>query len=247
MTIHVGTSGWQYADWRGPVYPTKLAQRLWLTAYAQRFDTVEVNATFYRLPQLPSVQRWIESVPARFVMTVKASRYLTHVKRLAAPEEPVARLLDRIAPLRDRGLLGPVLLQLPPRFSADADLLARTLDQFPADVRVAVEPRDASWFTPAVRAVLIEHHAALVWADRNGRAVTPLWETCDWRYLRLHHGRNGWGYDDRDLRRWARRLRDTDDGYIYANNDPGGAAVIDAERIRELITRGPHTFGDCGS
>jgi uncharacterized protein YecE (DUF72 family) len=206
-----------------------------LTAYAESFDTVEVNATFYRLPTVATVERWATSLPPSFVMTVKASRYLTHIKRLREPAEPVDRLMSCLAPLEERGLLGPVLLQLPPDFRAAPELLDATLARFPSHLRVAVEPRHSSWFSDAVRAVLDTRGAALVWADRGGRSLGPLWETCEWRYLRLHQGRSGWQYDDADLRRWARRLRAAGDGYVYANNDPGGAAIADARRMRELV------------
>jgi uncharacterized protein YecE (DUF72 family) len=235
MSLYVGTSGWQYADWRGGLYPAKLPQRRWLEHYAATFNTVEVNATFYRLPSVDAVQRWADTLPAGFVMTVKASRYLTHIKRLRDPAEPVSRLLGRIAPLRERGLLGPILLQLPPNFAAVPGDLAATLAEFPPDLRLAVEPRDRSWFTPTVRRILEDHAAALVWADREAKAVTPLWQTCDWLYLRFHHGRRAWSYDDSDLRRWVRRFRDAADGYVYFNNDPGGAAVRDGLRFNELL------------
>jgi uncharacterized protein YecE (DUF72 family) len=233
--LRIGTSGWQYKDWRGVFYPPKLPQRLWLEHYTTAFDTVEVNATFYRLPQVTAVARWAEGLPEGFVMTIKASRYLTHVKRLREPAEPVSRLLDRIQPLRDRNRLGPILLQLPPHFTAAPAALSEVLGRFPDDLRLAVEPRDPSWFKPSVRAVLHEHQAALVWADRHGRATSPLWDTCDWLYVRFHTGRNGWGYERSDLRRWATRVRDRD-AYVYFNNDPGGAAVTDAVRFRELVT-----------
>jgi uncharacterized protein YecE (DUF72 family) len=235
VTLRIGTSGWQYADWRDIFYPRGVPQREWLTAYAESFDTVEVNATFYRLPTVATVERWATSLPPSFVMTVKASRYLTHIKRLREPAEPVDRLMSCLAPLEERGLLGPVLLQLPPDFRAAPELLDATLARFPSHLRVAVEPRHSSWFSDAVRAVLDTRGAALVWADRGGRSLGPLWETCEWRYLRLHHGRSGWQYDDADLRRWARRLRAAGDGYVYANNDPGGAAIADARRMRELV------------
>jgi uncharacterized protein YecE (DUF72 family) len=143
--------------------------------------------------------------------------------------------MSRIAPLRERGRLGPVLIQLPPDMRVDPGLLDATLAHFPAGIRIAVEPRHRSWFGDPVRRILENHGAALVWADRGGRSLGPLWETCDWRYLRLHHGRSGWGYDDADLKRWARRLRAAGDGYVYANNDPGGAAVADARRLRQLV------------
>ncbi|HVU75119.1 MAG TPA: DUF72 domain-containing protein [Mycobacteriales bacterium] len=242
--VRVGTSGWQYKDWRGRFYPQRLAQVRWLDHYVSTFDTVEVNATFYRLPNVSAVQRWADALPPGFVMTVKASRYLTHIKRLREPQEPVARLLERVAPLRDRGLLGPVLVQLPPDLPVEVERLDATLREVPPDVRVAVEPRERSWFHAEVRAVLEQHGAALVWADREGRSLGPLWRTTTWTYLRLHHGRRGWGYDRRDLRRWASRVTDPDaphgdasapDAYVYFNNDPGGAAVVDALAFRDLV------------
>jgi uncharacterized protein YecE (DUF72 family) len=238
VTIRVGTSGWQYADWRDAFYGG-LPQRLWLSAYAESFDTVEVNATFYRLPVESAVQRWVEQVPSDFAFAVKASRFLTHVKRLREPAEPVARLMSRIQPLRKAGVLGPVLLQFPPDMAAAPELLDATLAEFPTGVRVAVEPRHDSWFGASTREVLERHAAALVWADRDGRSLGPLWETADWCYLRLHHGRDDWGYDRRTLTRWAARVATVDEGYVYLNNDPGAAAVRDADTIRRLLrTRG---------
>jgi uncharacterized protein YecE (DUF72 family) len=206
-----------------------------LEFYASVFDTVEVNATFYRLPNRDAVQRWADTLPDGFVMTVKASRYLTHIKRLMEPQEPVERLLDRIAPLRERGLLGPILLQLPPAFPVEADRLAQTLACFAGRAALAVELRDSSWFCDPVREVLTAYDAPLVWADRDARAVGPTWTTASWRYLRLHHGRTGWGYDRGTLRRWAQRLTEAESGFVYANNDPGGAAVVDAKAIREML------------
>jgi uncharacterized protein YecE (DUF72 family) len=237
--VRVGTSGWQYADWRKIFYPAGLPQRAWLDYFAQRFDTVEVNSTFYRLPSAETVERWAQALPTDFLMAVKASRYLTHVKRLREPDEAVERLLGVLAPLRRRSMLGPILVQLPPNFEVAPERLAATLGAFPDGVDVAVELRHPSWFIDEVRDVLTNHRAALVWADRGGRSVAPLWETSDWRYLRLHHGRHDWRYDDRDLRRWADRLRDAERGFVFANNDPGGAALEDATRLHRLLTR-PH-------
>lgn len=235
--VRIGCSGWVYASWRRGIYKG-VPQARWLERYAELFDTVEVNATFYRLPNVDTVERWASILPAEFLMTVKASRYLTHVKRLREPQEPVERLLGVLAPLRRRSLLGPVLVQLPPDLEAVPDRLDETLALFPPDVRVAVEPRHNSWFTDTTRAILSRRGAALVWADRDGRSVGPLWETCEWRYLRLHHGRTGWGYDERDLKRWATRLRAADSGFVYANNDPGAAAIRDAFRLRTLLDPG---------
>jgi uncharacterized protein YecE (DUF72 family) len=241
VTLFVGTSGWQYADWRGRFYPPGVPQRRWLEYYAARFATVEVNNAFYRLPERSVFEQWRARTPDGFVVAVKASRYLTHVRRLREPAEPVARLLERATALGDR--LGPILLQLPPTLRADADLLAACLRCFPASVRVAVEPRHESWWTEPVRAALTDHGAALCWADRRGRPVTPLWRTADWGYLRMHEGRaQPWPrYGRSALRSWAERLADTwtagQDAYVYFNNDPGGAAISDAETFLRIAGR----------
>lgn len=152
VTLFVGTSGWQYRDWRGVLYPPGVPQRLWLEQYAAAFATVESNNAFYRLPSREVFAAWRERTPADFVVAVKASRFLTHVKRLREPAEPVQRLLDHAAGLGDR--LGPILVQLPPTLRADAGLLDDCLRQFPATVRVAVEPRHESWWTPDRKSVV---------------------------------------------------------------------------------------------
>lgn len=236
MSILVGTSGWQYRDWREVLYPAGLPQRRWLERYAEIFATVESNAAFYRLPKLETFESWRDRTPPGFVMAVKASRYLTHVKRLQNPEEPVERLMKAAAGLGPK--LGPILLQLPPTLTVDVDLLDRCLACFPRDVRLAVEPRHASWWTDELRAVLTERGAALCWADRKGQDLNPLWRTADWYYVRLHEGPDKtWpAYDNRRLKLWADRLAGCD-GYIYFNNDMQAAAVANARRFTELLTK----------
>ncbi|KNB53138.1 DUF72 domain-containing protein [Streptomyces caatingaensis] len=241
MPLLVGTSGWQYADWRGGLYPRGLPQRLWLEEYVRHFATVENNNAFYRLPSPENFAAWRERTPEGFVMAVKASRYLTHIKRLHDPAEPVARLMRHASALGDR--LGPVLLQLPPTLRADAGALDGTLARFPAGTRVAVEPRHPSWWTDEVRAVLEHRGAALCWADADSRPVTPLWRTADWGYVRFHHGRaEPWPrYGRRALTAWAGRVADawprTATVYAYFNNDPGGAAVADAAAFARAARR----------
>ncbi|MFF0492210.1 DUF72 domain-containing protein [Nocardia sp. NPDC004068] len=232
MTLFVGTSGWQYRDWRDVLYPAGLPQRLWLEQYAAGFATVESNNAFYRLPSREVFAAWRERTPGDFVVAVKASRFLTHIKRLREPEEPVRRLLDHAAGLGDR--LGPVLLQLPPTLQVDAGLLDECLACFPSAVRVAVEPRHESWWTPAVREVLERRRATLCWADVRAKPVAPLWRTAEWGYLRLHSGREQHPprYRKQVLATWVERLAaewdDRHDVFVYFNNDPGGAAVHDA-------------------
>ncbi|MGW9070570.1 DUF72 domain-containing protein [Streptomyces yangpuensis] len=238
MTVHVGTSGWQYRDWAGVLYPPDRPQRLWLEEYAAHFRTVENNAAFYRLPSPETFAQWRARTPSGFVMAVKASRFLTHVKRLREPAEPVDRLMAHAASLGDR--LGPVLLQLPPTLRADPDALDACLACFPAGTRVAVEPRHESWWTEEVRSVLTGRGAALCWADRGSRPVTPLWRTADWGYVRFHEGRAHPAprYGRTALRSWAARIEDTwpasADVFAYFNNDPGGAAVTDARAFVRL-------------
>ena len=228
--LRIGTSGWQYADWRDRFYPTGLPQRRWLEHLSRQFPTVEVNSAFYRLPERSSFEGWASQTPSDFVFAVKVSRYLTHVRRLKEPAEPVARFLDRARGLGDK--LGPVLLQLPPNLRADAGLLDATLAQFPAGVRVAVEPRHSSWWTPGIESVLAARGAALCWADRGGRPITPLWRTADFGYLRMHAGRASPAprYGVRSIDTWLDRLSPFSgkDVFVYFNNDHGGAAVADA-------------------
>ncbi|QXJ19811.1 DUF72 domain-containing protein [Actinomadura graeca] len=230
----VGTSGWQYGDWRGVLYPPGLPQRRWLHRYAEVFGTVENNNAFYRLPARGTFEQWREATPPGFVMAVKASRFLTHMKRLRDPGEPVARLMDAAGGLGSK--LGPVLLQLPPTLRCEPARLQACLRCFPSGVRVAVEPRHPSWWTAEVRGVLERHGAALCWADRLGRPVTPLWRTADWLYVRLHEGAASPrpSYGDRALRSWAERIAPGGDAYVYFNNDPGGAAVRNARRFTVL-------------
>jgi len=236
----IGTSGWQYRDWKGRFYPDGLPQARWLEYYAENFATVEINNAFYRLPERSTFEQWRARTPDGFRIAVKMSRYLTHIKRLKDPAEPVERFLGRAEGLGDR--LGPVLIQLPPNLKADLDALDATLRRFPHDVRVAVEPRHASWWTDDVRRVLDQRGAALCWADRRGRPVTPLWRTADFGYVRLHEGRANPPphYGRTALRSWLDRIRDAFDSepvYVYFNNDPGGAAVDDAKTLERMVRR----------
>lgn len=241
MTVFVGTSGWRYADWRGVYYPPGLSPDRWYEHLLADFRTVELNVTFYRLPPRATFEGWRRRSPADAVIAVKASRYLTHVRRLTNPAEPVARLMERAAALGDR--LGPVLVQLPPNLPADPDLLAGALRCFPAGVRVAVEPRHTSWFSEDVRQLLTRLGAAMVWADRRSRPVTPLWRTAPWGYVRLHEGTAAsWpSYGRQALATWAARIdaayAEDEDVFVYFNNDPGCAAVRNAVTFAREVAR----------
>ena len=259
MPLLVGTSGWQYRHWRDVLYPAGLPQRRWLESYAERYATVENDGTFYRLPEVQTFEAWRARTPGDFVMAVKASRYLTHIRRLRDPAEPVERLMRAAAGLGPR--LGPVLIQLPPNLFADAARLDACLAEFAKfdagnTVRVAVEPRHSSWWSEEIRQVLAEHGAALCWADRRGQALTPLWRTTDWGYLRFHEGSaEPWPrYGTRALRSWRDRIierwPDSAPVYVYFNNDQRGAAIADSAAFASLgrhagreVTRTPGLTG----
>lgn len=250
----VGTCGWQYGHWRGVLYPPDVPQKRWLEHYAGRYATVENDGTFYRLPARETFAEWRARTPEGFVMAIKASRYLTHIRRLRDPAEPVRRLMQAAGGLGDR--LGPVLLQLPPNLTAEVARLDECLAQFGQaarasgrPVRVAVEPRHPSWWTDETRQVLAAHGAALCWADRRGRPLTPLWRTADWGYLRLHEGAaQPWPrYGTRALRSWLDRAAecwpDTESVYVYFNNDQSGAAITDAAAFAGLSRRASRRAG----
>lgn len=238
--LWIGTSGWQYRDWRGPFYPPELPQRAWLEHYAGAFRTVELNNSFYQLPAAATFGRWRDETPDDFVMALKMSRYLTHLKRLREPEGPVRLFFDHACKLGPK--LGPVLLQLPPRMRADPERLAEALDTMPRGVRVAVEFRDDSWFDDRIRALLEEKGAALCLADSPHRR-TPAWRTADWGFVRFHEGRATPHpcYGERALGTWSERIASMwparADVYCYFNNDMRACAVRDAATFARLAQR----------
>jgi uncharacterized protein YecE (DUF72 family) len=234
-SVRVGCSGWSYDAWRGVLYPPDLPESRWLERYAEEFDTVEINATFYRLPTGRMVQRWADATPPGFTFSVKASRYLTHVRRLKDVGEGVARLRGLIEPLAASGKLGPILWQLPAQFLRDDERLATALTVF-GPGRNAVEFRHPSWFCDDVMALLREHGVAAVIPDSRARPLPEPPPTTDWSYIRLHDGRGRRGrYSDSQLREWSSRLAHLPgDGYVYFNNDWEGFAV---ENGRFLLHR----------
>ena len=240
MPVLVGTSGWQYRDWRGAFYPEGVPQGRWLEHYAERFRVVEVNNAFYRLPEASTFRAWAERTPGDFVVAVKASRYLTHVKRLREPAEPVARFVDRARHLGPK--LGPVLVQLPPNLALDLDGLSQVLSQFPPAWRVAVELRHESWFVEETFDLLARFDAAFCLADSPKRR-TPVRRTAGWGYVRFHEGRATPRpcYGHRALDTWAATLarlyQPGEDVYVFFNNDPRGCAVRDAVLFAREVTK----------
>jgi uncharacterized protein YecE (DUF72 family) len=233
--VLIGTSGWVYRHWRDLLYPHDLPGKDWLPYFAERFPTVELNNSFYRLPTEQMFERWREDSPAGFLFAVKASRFITHLKRLRDPAEPLALMWSRVVKLGDK--LGPVLFQMPPRFPADPPRLAAFLEQLPDGMRAALEFRDRSWETDEVFEMLDRAGAAFVYADWPGVRV-PNVVTAGWAYIRFHKGRSdGPAYPRAKLSRWADRIATLDarDIYIYFNNDTEGAALEDAETLRVML------------
>jgi uncharacterized protein YecE (DUF72 family) len=234
--VRIGCSGWSYRDWRDRFYPPGTPASKWLSHYASVFETVEVNATFYRLPETSTVRAWAEQVPEGFVFAVKGSRYLTHMRRLRDMTAGLQRFWERIAPLQEAGKLGPVLWQLPESFVRDDEALAGALEAMPAADH-CFEFRHASWFSADVYSLLEARGASLALGDDRRRplpAATPVGPIA---YLRLHYGSRGrdGNYSDRELAAWRRRIaawRARRRVFAYFNNDWRGYAPRNAMALR---------------
>ncbi|MFW6081944.1 MAG: DUF72 domain-containing protein [Desulfosalsimonas sp.] len=235
--IHIGTSGWNYRHWKGPFYPEDLAAGNWFAYYAERFHTVEINNSFYRLPEKKTFEQWAENAPDDFVFSVKASRYITHTKKLKDPQEPVGRLMENARGLGEK--LGPVLFQLPPRWKCNPQRLEEFLGVFPGDCRCAVEFRDESWWEPRVYEVLGSRNAAFCLFELEGRQ-SPMEVTADFVYIRLHGPEEAYQglYDDDVLSGWASKILQWAGGgtdvYCYFDNDENGYAARNALRLQQL-------------
>ena len=234
----MGCSGWEYKHWRGDFYPLDVPKTRWFDHYAARFDTVEINNTFYRLPEQSTFAAWAARAPARFTFAIKASRFLTHMKKLKDPEEPLDRLFSRMRPLRKH--LGPVLYQLPPGWKLDRERLEHFLQALPKGVRHVFEFRDPSWYAEDVKEMLARHGVSLCLHDMRGSAsgrerVGPV------VYVRFHgaSGHYSGGYPDDRLREWAGWLNaqraDGADVFAYFNNDVGGHAPRNAVTLRRFM------------
>ena len=237
--MRVGTSGWIYPHWRGLLYPKRLSRgRTELDYYAQEFDTVEVNNSFYRLPKREVFESWRQRVPDRFEFAVKASRYLTHMRRLREPAEPLQRLMNSAEGLGDK--LGPILFQLPPNFAADLDRLRgfmAALEMYRGQ-RFAFEFRHPTWLVAEVYDMLGRASVALC-LPVGMKLPLEVRLTTDWSYIRMHRGRRGIGFSDAELRAWSGQITDFRrqgaQVYVYFNNDTGGHALRDASRLRRML------------
>lgn len=240
--VRVGTSGWQYDDWRGAFYPDHVPKRLWFEYYATRFPTVEINATFYRLPRTSTVQRWHDRAPDRFRFAAKGSRYLTHNKKLADPHDPIDTVITRLAPLKT--FQGVWLWQLPPNLHVDVERLEVFAAALPGSQRHAVEFRHDSWYTDEIERTLARHGIAWVWLSVHQMPdASPI--TADFVYLRFHglsdddEQRYRYDYSEDELSVWADRLRaaaaDGCDAWVYFNNDYDAHAPRNATTLIEML------------
>lgn len=238
--LHIGTSGWSYEHWTGPFYPHGLAAGGRLAYYAERFSSVEINTSFYHLPEAGTVDQWRDTVPAGFVFSAKASRYITHMKKLKDPLETVPPFLQTIDRLGDRR--GPVLFQLPPRWRADPARLEAFLDRLDRRHRYAFEFRDPSWFDRSVRRLLEKYDAAFCIYDLGGQ-VSPKHVTTDFAYVRLHGPAAAYqgSYATRTLAGWAGAfstwIRQGRAVYCYFDNDQQGHAALDALRLKQMLEK----------
>lgn len=236
--ILIGTSGWSYAHWHGPFYPADLPQDSRLEYYAWHFQSVEINNTFYHLPEKQTLQRWRDAVSSDFVFAVKASRYITHTKKLREPSKSLAAFFERISVLEDQ--LGPVLFQLPPRWHFNRQRLAAFLNALSREFRYAFEFRDPSWLNAHALALLSEHNAAFCIYELNG-FLSPKEITTDFVYVRLHgpDGPYQGSYDTRTLSGWAKTFATwAAQGYriyCYFDNDQAGYAVHNALYLKSML------------
>ena len=236
--IHIGTSGWHYKHWLGDFYPERYATDKMFSWYAREFHTVEINNSFYRLPEEKTFGRWREAAPPGFIFAVKASRFITHIKRLKDARDSVDLLFSRAAPLGPT--FGPVLFQLPPRWKVNLERLSNFLDVLPRGHRFSIEFRDESWNTADVFRLLRQHKVALCLHDWR-EMPWPKELTADFTYIRFHGSgqRYGGNYPDEHLREWAERIRGWQSElravFVYFNNDIGGHAIRNARSLREML------------
>ncbi len=238
--IHLGTSGWHYRHWVGPFYPPGTSQRDFLTYYAGHFHTVEINNSFYRLPEKKTFEQWRDTVPSGFIFAVKASRFITHMKKLRDPETTLATFMERIAGLREK--MGPVLFQLPPYWQLDLGRLKSFLRALPRGYRYTFEFRDPTWFHPEVYQALAEHGAAFCIYELAGLR-SPQELTADFAYLRLHGPSDAYigSYPDETLTKWAAIFfswaKAGKEVYCYFDNDELGYATQNAAELKQLVTK----------
>jgi uncharacterized protein YecE (DUF72 family) len=238
FNVRIGTSGWHYKHWVGNFYPVRLPGSKMLTHYYGHFDTVEINNSFYMLPKIETLRAWRDATPKNFEFAIKASRFLTHNKKLKDPQNALDNFLPRAEALGEK--LGPILFQLPPKWRLNLDRLAEFLDALPSYHRYTFEFREPSWLNDKVYDLLHRHNAAFCIYELAG-FHSPIETTADWTYVRLHGpgGKYQGSYSDRTLREWAKRIEQWSGKlkscYVYFDNDQGGFAAQNALKLKKLV------------
>lgn len=230
MNLYVGTSGYSYKEWKGPFYPKDLSEKQMLRYYGERFRSVEINNTFYRMPRAEVLETWAGDVPANFKFVIKASQRITHFQRLKDCRDSVDYLLDVIGVLKER--LGPVLFQLPPNLSKDAARLRDFLALLPPERRLAFEFRHQSWFDDEVFDILRQHQAVLCIAEAENDLEIPFVSTADWGYLRLRRP----DYSEAELKSWVKRVKEQkwEDAFVFFKHEDEGKGPQMARKFLEL-------------
>jgi uncharacterized protein YecE (DUF72 family) len=234
--LFIGTSGWNYDHWKGAFYPDNCAKRKWLEFYTGKFDTVEVNATFYRTMKPQTVENWRLKTPDGFVWAVKANRFITHVRKLRNTQESLARFFETVQPLR--GKLGPILFQLPPSLNFEPGVFEAFCGQLPQDKKIVIEARHASWLESEPQAALKRHNIAWCMSDTAGRYPYLEAVTSDFIYVRLHGSRKLYAseYTEDELQGWKKKIHQWDlEAYVYFDNDASGYAPKNALRLKEIM------------
>jgi uncharacterized protein YecE (DUF72 family) len=238
--LHVGTSGWHYKHWKGPFYSADIPAEYMLRAYAKKFDTVEINNSFYRLPTAEAIRQWVKQTPPEFIFAVKASRYITHNRKLKDPKQSLALFLEVIKGFGKK--LGPILFQLPPAWKVNQDRLEEFLAALPKRRRYVFEFRNSTWHTPAILALLRRYNAAFCIFELNG-FQSGLHVTADYVYVRLHGPGSAYqgDYPPSTLHKWAERIQlwvgQNRDVFLYFDNDQAGFAAKDAMALRDIGRR----------
>ncbi len=237
--IHIGTSGWYYQHWLGSFYPPEMKSRDFLNYYSRNFSTTEINNSFYQLPAAKTFINWQKTVPADFLFAVKASRYLTHMKKLKDSQQSLEKFIDRVSLLKDK--LGPILFQLPPRWNVNAERLDNFLKALPKSYRYAFEFRNQSWFEEEIKEILKKHQAAFCIYDLENN-LSPKWITANFSYIRLHgpeklayQGK----YSQKELKDWAAFLKrlanQGKEVFCYFDNDQKGYATENALMLKKIL------------
>lgn len=236
--IHIGTSGWHYKHWIGTFYPEDTKEAEQLGYFLKKFNTVELNNSFYRLPSEETFGNWYKEVPAQFVFSVKASRYITHLKKLKIDKTAIDQFFYHADHLKDK--LGPILFQLPPRWKINKERLADFLDYLPMRYRFTFEFRDQTWYDDDIYALLRKYKVAFCIYELAGH-ISPIITTADFVYVRLHGPGDKYqgSYDSATLKKWAKRCKEWRKGgkdvYVYFDNDQAGYAAFNAQKINEII------------